>query len=176
MQSVEDVGNVPVTQARTETRLNDIATLKLGTMPGLIERFNGQHIVSLTANIHDITLGEAAPKLNRALAAAGAPPRGVSIKMRGEIPALEQTLSGLRTGLLLFRSGDPSAADGELPIAAAGAGDCVDDTGGAGGSVADAADHRDDAERAVVHGRDYGDWNRGGEFDSAGDFRGEGEA
>jgi multidrug efflux pump subunit AcrB len=101
MQSLEDVGNVPVTQARSETRLSDIATLKPGTMPGLIERFNGQHIVSLTANIHGITLGEAAVKLNRAVASAGVPPRGVSVKMRGEIPALEQTLAGLRTGLLL---------------------------------------------------------------------------
>ncbi len=101
MQSAEDVGNVPVTQGRTDTRLSDIATIKSGTMPGLIERFNGQHIVSLTANIHGITLGEAAVKLNRAVASAGAPPRGVSVKMRGEIPALEQTLSGLRTGLLL---------------------------------------------------------------------------
>jgi len=101
MQSVEDVGNVPVTQGRTDTRLSDIATLKAGTMPGLIERYNGQHIVSLTANIHGITLGEAAVKLNQAVASAGAPPRGVSVKMRGEIPALEQTLSGLRTGLLL---------------------------------------------------------------------------
>jgi multidrug efflux pump subunit AcrB len=101
MQSFEDVGNLPVTEGRTETRLSDIATLKSGTMPGLIERFNGQHIVSLTANLHEITLGEAAVKLNQAVAWAGAPPRGVSVKMRGEIPALEQTLSGLRTGLLL---------------------------------------------------------------------------
>ena len=29
-------------------------------MPGLIERYNGQRVVSLTANIHGITLGEAA--------------------------------------------------------------------------------------------------------------------
>jgi len=101
MQSAEDVGNVPVTQGWGETRLTDIATLKTGTMPGLIERYNGQHIVSLTANLHGMTLGEAAVRLNQAVASAGVPPRGVSIKMRGEIPALEQTLSGLRTGLLL---------------------------------------------------------------------------
>ena len=38
-------------------------------MPGLIERYNGQRVVSLTANIHGITLGEAAPQVNQALAA-----------------------------------------------------------------------------------------------------------
>ena len=86
----------------TGTReLTNIAQMKLGTMPGLIERFNGQHIVSLTANIHGITLGEAAQKLNQALAGAGAPPRGVKVVMKGEIPPLEQTISGLRIGLLL---------------------------------------------------------------------------
>jgi multidrug efflux pump subunit AcrB len=101
MQSVEAVGELPLAQGRSDTRLTDVATFKMGTMPGLIERYNGQHIVSLTANIHDITLGEAARNLNRALAGAGTPPRGVSVSMRGEIPALEQTLTGLRTGLLL---------------------------------------------------------------------------
>jgi len=86
---------------RGDTRLIDLASMKLGTMPGLIERYNGQHVVSLTANLHGITLGEAAKEINRALAKVGDPPKGISVKMRGEIPPLEQTLSSLRVGLLL---------------------------------------------------------------------------
>jgi len=70
-------------------------------MPGEIDRYNGQRVVSLTANIHGITLGDAAAQLQRAISAAGAPPRGVSVRMRGEIPPLQQTISGLRIGLLL---------------------------------------------------------------------------
>jgi multidrug efflux pump subunit AcrB len=102
IQSVEQVGNLPVMKGgQSEPRLTDIAGLKLGTMPGLIERYNGQHVVSLTANIHGLTLGETAQKLNRALAGAGPPPRGVTVKLRGELPPLEQTISGLRIGLLL---------------------------------------------------------------------------
>ena len=102
IQSVEQVGNLPVMKGgQSEPRLTDIAGLKLGTMPGLIERYNGQHVVSLTANIHGLTLGETAPKLNRALASAGPPRKGVTVKLRGEIPPLEQTISGLRIGLLL---------------------------------------------------------------------------
>jgi multidrug efflux pump subunit AcrB len=58
-------------------------------------------VVSLTANIHGITLGEAAGALNAAVARAGAPPRGISVVFRGQLPPLEQTISGLRTGLLL---------------------------------------------------------------------------
>jgi multidrug efflux pump subunit AcrB len=102
MQSVEELGELPVMlDGRTGTELTDIAQLKLGTMPGLMERYNGQRVVSLTANVHGITLGEAASQLNAAVARAGTPPRGVTVTLRGQIPPLEQTISGLQTGLLL---------------------------------------------------------------------------
>jgi multidrug efflux pump subunit AcrB len=102
MQDVQSVSDVPVMRdGQAQPQLSDIATLKQGTMPGLIERYNGQHVVSLTANLHGITLGESAARIQRALAGAGAPPRGVTVRMRGQIPPLEQTLSGLRIGLLL---------------------------------------------------------------------------
>ncbi len=102
MQSVEDVGEIPIMQnGRPDTELTNVAQLKLGTMPGLIERYNGQHVVSLTANIHGLTLGEAARNLNAALARVEKPPRGISVMLRGQIPPLEQTISGLQTGLLL---------------------------------------------------------------------------
>ncbi|HMD70842.1 MAG TPA: efflux RND transporter permease subunit, partial [Bryobacteraceae bacterium] len=100
MQSVEDLGRLPVMpDGRAEPQLDDIASLHPGTMPGLIERFNGQHIVSVTANIHGIALGEAAQRLKQALAGAGTPPRGAKIVMKGEIPPLEQTIAALRIGL-----------------------------------------------------------------------------
>jgi multidrug efflux pump subunit AcrB len=102
MQSVQDIGELPIMHDGVrDTEVRNVAQMKLGTMPGLIERFNGQHIVSLTANIHGITLGEASRKLNQALAGAGDPPKGAQLVMKGEIPPLEQTISGLRTGLLL---------------------------------------------------------------------------
>jgi multidrug efflux pump subunit AcrB len=101
-QSVEDLGELPVMQnGRTDTELTNIADLKLGTMPGMIERNNGQRVISLTANLSGVTPGEAVPALNAALARAGTPPRGISIRYRGQIPPLEQTISGLRIGLLL---------------------------------------------------------------------------
>ncbi len=102
VQSIEQVGNVPVMpMGSAKPLLDDVASLKPGSMPGEIDRYNGQRVVSLTANIHDITLGEAAAQLKRAIAEAGAPPRGVSLILHGEIPTLEQTIAGLRTGLLL---------------------------------------------------------------------------
>jgi multidrug efflux pump subunit AcrB len=102
IQSVDAVGSLPVMKnGRQDTQLRNIATLQPGTMPELIERYNGQRVVSLTANLHGITLGEALPKLNKVIADAGAPPRGVNVQFRGQFPPLQDTISGLRVGLLL---------------------------------------------------------------------------
>jgi multidrug efflux pump subunit AcrB len=102
IQSMDALARLPVMRnGQLDTQLVNVATLKPGTMPGLIERYNGQRVVSLTANLHGITLGEAVPKLNNAIANAGPPPRGVSVEFRGQIPPLKDTISGLRTGLLL---------------------------------------------------------------------------
>jgi multidrug efflux pump subunit AcrB len=102
MQSLDAVGEIPIMRDGVrDTELTNVAQMKQGTMPGLIERFNGQHIVSLTANIHGLTLGEITQELNKALAAAGTPPKGVKVVMKGELPPLQQTISGLQIGLLL---------------------------------------------------------------------------
>ena len=102
VQSIAQVGSVPVMPPGSpKPLLDDIASMKTNTMPGEIDRYNGQRVVSLTANIHDITVGEASRQISQALAGAGAPPRGVTLVTRGEIPALNQTISGLRIGLLL---------------------------------------------------------------------------
>ncbi|HZU26753.1 MAG TPA: efflux RND transporter permease subunit [Bryobacteraceae bacterium] len=101
LQSVAAIGDLPVMIDGSHPELGDVAAMSPGTMPGLIERYNGQRVVSLTANLHDITLGQATRQIESAVAAAGAAPKGVAVRMRGEIPALEQTISGLRIGLLL---------------------------------------------------------------------------
>jgi multidrug efflux pump subunit AcrB len=102
MQSIEELGDVPVMRnGRSEPRLTDLAVLKPGTMAGLIERYNGQRVVSLTANVEGTTLGDAATQLAAAVAKAGHPPRGVTIAFRGQIPVLAQTTAGLQNGLLL---------------------------------------------------------------------------
>src|SRR5260221_3300351 len=70
-------------------------------MPEMIEVLSGQRVVSLTANLYGITLGEAQKKIQAALKNIAAPPKGSTVTVRGEIPALEETISGLQIGLLL---------------------------------------------------------------------------
>lgn len=84
-----------------QPQLDQVASVQYGTMPEMIERLSGQRVVSLTANLHGITLGEAQKKIQAALKNMAAPPKGSTVTIRGEVPALEETISGLRVGLLL---------------------------------------------------------------------------
>jgi multidrug efflux pump subunit AcrB len=68
---------------------------------GEVDRYNMQRVVSLTANIHGEVLSEAARQIRVAIDRAGAPPKGVTVAVRGQIPPLLETIGGLRTGLLL---------------------------------------------------------------------------
>jgi multidrug efflux pump subunit AcrB len=105
MASIDDVADLPVMPVSGEKLshplLGDVAGLSYGTAMGQIDRYNMQRSVSLTANIHDKPLGEVALEIRNAIQRAGTPPRGVKVEVRGQIPPLEQTLSGLKIGLLL---------------------------------------------------------------------------
>lgn len=102
MKSMDDVAALPVMKnGEARPLLSDVASLKYGQAMGVVERYNMQRVVSLTADVHGKPLGGAAPDVRAAIARAGEPPRGVTVSLRGQIPALEDTLDGLRGGLLL---------------------------------------------------------------------------
>lgn len=102
MQSVQDVKSIPVmAPGQTQPYLGDVAAITAPKMAGEIDRYNGQRVITLTANLHEVPLGKAIAPIQQALGRAGSPPRGVSVQMRGEAPGLQQTLRGLRIGLLL---------------------------------------------------------------------------
>jgi multidrug efflux pump subunit AcrB len=58
-------------------------------------------MVTLTANISGEDLGRVASRLDEALKNAGAPPRGVTVSVRGQVEPMKQTLTNLGVGLLL---------------------------------------------------------------------------
>src|SRR5579883_601402 len=100
--SIQDVQNLPVMEDQAERPMvGDLADVRYGTTMGEVDRYNMQRMVSLTANIHGVVLGDAARQVRAALDRAGAPPRGVTVNVRGQVPPLEDTVSGLQTGLLL---------------------------------------------------------------------------
>ncbi len=102
MAAVKDLEELPVMRdGHSRPLLGDIATFKMGTAMGELTRYNSQRALSLTANMHQVPLGDMAPAIMAAVARAGEPPTGVSVNIAGQIPPLHETLTGLRLGLLL---------------------------------------------------------------------------
>jgi multidrug efflux pump subunit AcrB len=102
MSSADDVGAVPaMPNAASRPLVGDVARVSYGTMPGEYDRYNMQRMVTITANIAGQDLGSVATEVGAAIRRAGVPPRGVSVDVRGQIPPMTQTLTGLETGLAL---------------------------------------------------------------------------
>lgn len=102
ISSIGDVQNLPIMpDGSTRPLMGDVASVKYGTAMGLVERYNMQRVVSLTANVHNVPVGTAAEEIRKAIKQTGEIPRGLTVAIRGAIPPLEQTLKGLGIGLLL---------------------------------------------------------------------------
>ena len=101
MDSAQALMNVPVMEnGEARPLLGDVATVKTGTTMGLVERYNMQRVVSLTANVQGAALSTAAAEIEAAVKRAGEPAKGVTVKVRGQIPALLETESNLKYGIL----------------------------------------------------------------------------
>jgi len=102
MSSIEDVESVPaMTNGAPRPLVGDVAQVSYGTMPGEYDRYNQQRMITITANIAGKDLGSVASEVAAAVRRAGDPPRGVAVNIRGQIPPMNQTLSGLGLGLVL---------------------------------------------------------------------------
>jgi multidrug efflux pump subunit AcrB len=102
MSSVEDVLNVPVMQnGAPRPLLGDVATISQQTAIGEYHRYNQQRMITLTANVSGEDLGSASNEVYAAISRAGDPPAGVTVAVRGQVAPMQQTLDGLRSGLLL---------------------------------------------------------------------------
>ncbi|MGE0133112.1 MAG: efflux RND transporter permease subunit [Blastocatellales bacterium] len=100
--SIEDVRGIPVNTANGAHALaGDVAEISFGTAVGQYDRYNQQRMVTIIGNIADGALGGAAREVNAAIARAGEIPRGVRVAVRGQVPPMQQTQSGLQLGLLL---------------------------------------------------------------------------
>lgn len=103
MNSIEELQSIPVTAGANGARAlaGDVAEISYGTMVGEYDRYNQQRMVTIIGNIAGRDLAGVAREINDAVKSAGEPPRGVTVAVRGQVPPMEQTLSGLRLGLLL---------------------------------------------------------------------------
>ena len=101
MTSLAEIGNIPVSSATGATPLvHQLADLRSSTVPGELDRQNGQWMLILSANLAGQDLRLANKAIKKALADAGAPPRGVTAVIRGQVNALQQIFGELAIGLV----------------------------------------------------------------------------
>ncbi len=102
MTSTKDIETIPVaSMTGAHPLLNQVASVRLGTVPGELDRQNGLWLIGLSANLGRNDLGTASREINRAMVRAGAPPRGVTVQVRGQISAMNQIFGNLFVGLVI---------------------------------------------------------------------------
>ena len=98
--SIQDIANIPITRSDAlHPLVGDVAQVRNGTMVGEYDRLNGQRMITISANVVGEDLGRVANRVNKAIERVGTPPRGVSVRVRGQIAPMRETLSSLAIGL-----------------------------------------------------------------------------
>lgn len=102
-QSLEDLGNVPVTSKNGHpVLLRNLAKIEPGTAVGTYERFNLVRVVSVTANLHGTDFGRAIRAVKQVLADLGPAPDGkTKVDVRGQVVPYNQLYSGFSSGLVI---------------------------------------------------------------------------
>ena len=170
--SADALAQIPLKQTeKGQVLIGDVATLQPGTMPGQFDRYNMRRQITLTANVSNTDLATVSREVNRALARAGAPPTGVQVDTRGQIPPMLEMQSGLAIGLglaivavfLLLMANFQSV---RLALVAVSTAPAV-----VAGVALMLLRHGNHTEHSVVYRRDHGDRRCHGERDFAGDVR-----
>jgi multidrug efflux pump subunit AcrB len=103
MNSTRQVETIPLRRVSGGTNLlvRDVATVGKGSMPGQYDRNTMQRFLSLTANVEGEDLGRAAKQIDAAIEAAGPPPKGARIEIRGQISPMEEMFKSMSIGLAI---------------------------------------------------------------------------
>ncbi len=101
MTTSEQVARLPIEQINDAVNLmvRDVATVKESNMLGEYDRIASQRYISITANVHGEAMGDASRQVAKAIAAAGKPPRGVRVMLRGQLPPMTEMFKALAIGL-----------------------------------------------------------------------------
>lgn len=99
MNTIADIQSIPLVKGQLRPTLGDVATITPNTIPGEFDRIGPRRIVTVSANISNQDLGSASKEVRAAIKAAGDPPKGSSVELRGLAQLLDETLSSLQFGL-----------------------------------------------------------------------------
>jgi multidrug efflux pump subunit AcrB len=99
MNSARDIGQVPVKGQRgKQALLRDVAQVEEQKLQGEYDRYDTRRVISMTANIEGEDLGRVATQITDALRAAGDPPQGAAVDVRGQVAPMRQMFGALAGG------------------------------------------------------------------------------
>ncbi len=99
MNSLEDVGDLPVIQAENKpVLLRNLGRIREGTEMSEYDRYNMQRTLTVRANLAGEDLNRAARRVMRAIKELGPPPPRVNVALRGQIGPMQEIQDGLRRG------------------------------------------------------------------------------
>jgi multidrug efflux pump subunit AcrB len=101
MKSVADIGEIPLLKNADRPVLGDVATITPNTTYGENDDLGAIPVLSVTANLYNKDLGAASVDVQKAIAALGPLPRGLTVEPIGMTQTLTETLDSLQSGLLV---------------------------------------------------------------------------
>jgi len=100
MTSISDVGSIPVSSSTgAAPLLSQVASMRSTSVPGELDRQNGQWMLLISGNPTGNDLAATAADVNRAIHDAGQPPRGVTTTVRGQVNAQRAIFTELVIGI-----------------------------------------------------------------------------
>jgi multidrug efflux pump subunit AcrB len=102
MTSMKEIETIPVgSTTGAHPLVTEVASVRAGSVPGELDRQNGLWMIAVSANLAKNDLGRAGPAIDQAIARAGAPPRGVTSQVHGQVSAMRQIFGNLSVGLAI---------------------------------------------------------------------------
>jgi len=101
MNSLGDIGEIPLLKNAERPVLGDVASIKEDTTYGENDNLGAIPVLSVTANLYDKDLGAATADVQKAIASLGSLPRGLTVEPIGMTQTLTETLDSLQSGLVV---------------------------------------------------------------------------
>jgi multidrug efflux pump subunit AcrB len=101
MNSVDDIGEIPVLPNAPRPVLGDVASIKTDTTYGENDNLGAIPDLSVTANLYNKDLGAASVDVRKAIESLGPLPRGLTVEAIGLTQTLTETLDSLQNGLVV---------------------------------------------------------------------------
>lgn len=104
MDSIDELMGIPIGKGSDgkQQLLGNVVTYKRTSQVSAVNRYNNFNMINIHANFQDRDLGAISRDINELVAKTQKSlPRGVDIKVRGQIETLDEAFSGLSAGILI---------------------------------------------------------------------------